>query len=141
MRVETAEGLVELTYPPHLWMQWNSTEKKIPQKFSTEFSTENSPKWFDFLHIYFDVGKILSITCACSLWKHLIFAIIYLHQIHGVPLSRLDKFALSLRSFTCAPDQTHKKGALSQSACPIEKLMETLLFVLCYLNKTCSFHF
>ena len=43
-----------------------------------------------------------------------------------------------------APDQARRKTDAqnqSQCACLIEKDLEMFIFVLCYLNKTCSLHF
>ena len=45
------------------------------------------------------------------------------------------------RNFTCAPDRARKMGGQILIESPIETQLETLVFVLYYLNKTCSFHF
>ena len=47
-------------------------------------------------------------------------------------------------NFICTPAQVRKKtGAQNQSqhARLIGKKLETVIFVLCYLNRACSFHF
>ena len=64
--------------------------------------------------------------------------------------SGLDKFTSAhpifrSRNFICVPDRARKKktGAQnqSQSARLIEKQLETIIIVLCYLNSAFSFHF
>ena len=61
----------------------------------------------------------------------------------------LDKFTSTrpsfwARNYICAPDRARKKnGTQNQSQCArlIDKQLETTIFVLCYLNRACSFPF
>ena len=60
-------------------------------------------------------------------------------------LTGLEKFTSTrLIYFTCAPDRAGKKTGVqnqSQSARLIENHLEKFIFVLCYLNSSCCFHF
>ena len=48
------------------------------------------------------LGK-LSITCACSLWKYFIFAIIYLHEIYSFLTSKAESLPASKKKSNFIP--------------------------------------
>ena len=68
----------------------------------------------------------------------------FLNQMHSSGVDKLLSWrpTFRARNSTCVPNQARKKmRAQNQSTYPIETQLETLLFVLYYLNSTYSFHF
>ena len=88
---------------------------------------------FSTFNLY--VGKNLSITCACSLWKYLIFDIIYLHKIYST-----EKFTFLSKErwiyLICLCSLYFKLKKHIRISSTIKKLL-VMLKMVCMLIKHC----